>query len=531
MPRQAGCGDGARRFRGRRGSGGRRVRLTAAVVAGFLGEIPFVITPIGSEGAAVDGDVGGLGTPTGTRHVTGRGHLLAAMVVALSAAIGGFLFGYDTAVINGAVEALRAEFAVGSAVLGLMVSSALLGCAVGAWFAGPLADRLGRTRVMLLASLFFFVSAVGSGLATGPLTLTVWRVVGGFAVGAASVITPAYIAEISPARLRGRLGSLQQLAIVAGIFVALLVDALLVALAGSAGSPVPWGGAAWRWMFVSAAVPAVLYGLVALWIPESPRYLVKRRQMERAKDVLRRVVGGDVELRLREIQRSLRSQRPVRLRDLRGPRLGLQPIVWVGILLSVFQQFVGINVIFYYSSALWQAVGFSENDSLTITVITSVTNILTTLVAIALVDHVGRKPLLMVGAAGMVVTLGTLAAIFATAPTRPGPEGPEPVLGPLGGPVALVAANLFVVFFGASWGPVVWVLLGEMFNNWIRASALAVATAVQWLANWTVSTTFPVLADIELGVAYGLYTASAALALIFVWRAVRETKGRELEEM
>jgi MFS transporter, SP family, sugar:H+ symporter len=294
---------------------------------------------------------------------------------------------------------------------------------------------------------------------------------------------------------------------------------------------VPWGGEAWRWMFVSAAIPALLYGVVALGIPESPRYLVAKRQLVRAKEVLTRFVGGDTDLRLREIQRTLRAERPVRLRDLRGHRLGLQPIVWVGILLSVFQQFVGINVIFYYSSALWQAVGFSENDSLTITVITSVTNILTTLVAIALVDRVGRKPLLMVGAAGMVVSLGTLAVIFATAATQPGPTGPEPVLGPLAGPAALVAANLFVVFFGASWGPVVWVLLGEMFNNRIRASALAVATAAQWLANFTVSTSFPVLADVGLGLAYGLYTAFALLALLFVGRALQETKGRELEEM
>ena len=450
------------------------------------------------------------------------------LMVAGTAALGGFLFGYDTAVINGAVDAVKDAFHMSSGVLGFVVSSALLGSAVGAWFAGPLGDRLGRVRVMLIAATLFATSAIGSALAWGPVSLALWRVLGGLAVGAASVIAPAYIAEVSPAHLRGRLGSLQQLAIVTGIFVSLLVDYLLAGVAGGAGESVPWGGAAWRWMFASAAVPATVYGLLALRIPESPRYLVKRGRSGEAHGVLSRIVGGDVDLRLREIQRSLAGGiEVVRLHDLRGPRFGLLPIVWVGILLSVFQQFVGINVIFYYSSTLWQAVGFSEDNALLITVITSVTNILTTFVAIALVDRVGRRPLLLTGAAGMVVTLGTMALCFATATG----SGDDLRLGPVAGKIALVAANLYVVSFGMSWGPVVWVLLGEMFNNTIRATALAVAAAAQWLANWLISTSFPVLADIGLTFAYGLYTAFAALALIFVLRAVPETKGRELEEM
>jgi MFS transporter, SP family, sugar:H+ symporter len=452
----------------------------------------------------------------------------AAILVATAAAVGGFLFGYDTAVINGTVDALEKQFNLASVTLGFVVSSALLGCAVGAWFAGPIADRLGRVRVMLLAALMFVISALGSAIAFSPWDLTFWRLVGGLGVGAASVIAPAYIAEISPAHMRGRLGSLQQLAIVTGIFVALLVDYLFAEMAGGDPSAnVPWGGAAWRWMFASATLPAIVYAILALQIPESPRYLVRRNRIPEAHKVLERVVGGDVDGRIAEIKRSLEgAHEEIHLSDLRGPRLGLLPIVWVGILLSVFQQFVGINVIFYYSSSLWASVGFSQSNALLITVITSVTNIATTLIAIALVDKIGRKPLLLIGAAGMVVTLATMAICFSFATGGPEPKLPSGV-----GEVALVAANLYVVAFGMSWGPVVWVLLGEMFNNVIRVTALAVAAAAQWVANWVITVTFPALADIGLSFAYGLYALFALLAFMFVARAVRETKGRELETM
>jgi sugar porter (SP) family MFS transporter len=460
------------------------------------------------------------GSPT-SRHGS-------VIMVASAAALGGFLFGFDTAVINGTTDAVKAQFHISSTYLGFVVSSALIGCAVGAWFAGPLADRFGRVRIMVVAAIVFAISAIGSSLAWGPVSLMVLRVFGGLAVGAASVIAPAYIAEIAPAHLRGRLGSLQQLAIVTGIFTSLLIDQLLAHAGGGAGGNVPWGGEAWRWMFASATIPALVYGLLSLRIPESPRYLVKTKDLGKAREVLSRFVGGDVDLRIKEIIRSLAGNDDVvRLSDLRGPRLGLLPIVWVGILLSVFQQFVGINVIFYYSTALWHSVGFSSNDSFLFSTITSVTNIVTTLVGIALIDRIGRKPLLLIGAVGMVVSLGTMAICFANATG----SGDNLRLGPLAGPVALVAANLYVFAFGMSWGPVVWVLLGEMFNNKIRATALAVAAAAQWLANWVISTTFPTLADAGLMFAYGLYAFFALLAFVFVTRAVRETKGRELEEM
>ncbi|RIK14664.1 MAG: MFS transporter, partial [Acidobacteria bacterium] len=334
-------------------------------------------------------------TQTGQKdYVLGQAVLLASV-----AALGGFLFGFDTAVINGAVNAMRDDFGMGPGLTGFVVSSALLGCVAGAYLAGRLAERVGRIRVMVLASAMFTVSAVGSGLAFGPWDMIAWRVVGGLGVGAASVIAPAYIAEISPASIRGRLGSLQQMAIVTGIFVALLSDYFIATVAGGSGEPL-WGSVAWRWMFLAEVVPAVAYGVLALTIPESPRYLVSLGRVDEAREVLGRVMLRGIPERIREIRRTVRREARASLADLRGPAGRVLPIVWIGIALSVFQQFVGINVIFYYSSTLWQAVGFTEDDALTQTVITSVTNIVVTIVAILLIDRIGRRRLLLIGSAG-----------------------------------------------------------------------------------------------------------------------------------
>jgi sugar porter (SP) family MFS transporter len=447
--------------------------------------------------------------------------------LAAVAAIGGFLFGFDTAVINGAVNAMSADFAMGTGLTGFVVSSALLGCMAGAYLAGRLADRWGRLRVMFVASGLFTASAIGSGLAFGPVDMILWRVLGGLGVGAASVIAPAYIAEISPAQVRGRMGSLQQLAIVIGIFVALLSDFAIAGVAGGSNQPLWFGMDAWRWMFLAEILPAVAYGLLATTIPESPRYLVRLGKEDRARTVLAGVLETGVDERIREIKRTLTRERRTSWSHLKKAEGGLLPIVWIGIALSVFQQFVGINVIFYYSSTLWQAVGFTEEDALLQTVITSVTNIAVTLVAIALIDHIGRRRLLMIGSAGMFLSLGVMAWTFSQAPIVDG----EPVLQGAAGPTALVAANLFVVFFGMSWGPGVWVLLGEMFNNRIRGLALGVAAAAQWLANFAISTTFPAMADLGLWFAYGFYTLMALASLVFVIRFVPETRHKELEDM
>jgi len=456
---------------------------------------------------------------------------MRAVLIAAVAAIGGFLFGFDTAVINGAVDSIREHFGLGAGQTGFAVSCALLGSALGAWYAGQLADRVGRVRTMQVAALLLAASAVGAGLAGAVWQLVLWRLVGGIGVGVASVVAPTYIAEVAPARIRGRLGSMQQLAIVLGIFVALLSDAWLAHSAGGASQMLWFGLGAWRWMFLVALLPALIYGLLVLVVPESPRYLVAKGRLPQAKAVLREVLSlGDemaLERKLTDIAQSLQSEHRPRLSDLRGSAAGLLPLVWVGILLSVFQQFVGINVIFYYSSTLWHSVGFSETDSFAITVATSIVNVLVTLVAIALVDRIGRKPLLLVGSAGMAITLGLMAVCFSQANS----SGAAITLPAPWGVVALVAANAYVVFFGVSWGPVVWVLLGEMFPNRIRAMALAVAASAQWLANFAITSSFPALAQLGLMFAYGLYAAFALLSLFFVVRAVRETKGIELEDM
>jgi len=453
------------------------------------------------------------------------------VLIAAAAALGGFLFGFDTAVINGAVDAIRGGFGLDAARIGLAVSCALLGSAVGAWYAGPLADRFGRVRSMQVAAVLLAASALGSGLAAEVWQLVVWRVVGGIGVGVASVIAPAYIAEVSPAHVRGRFGSMQQLAIVLGIFVALLSDAWLAGAAGGAAKHLWLGMEAWRWMFMVAAVPALIYGTLVLGVPESPRYLVAKGRLAEARTVLQRVLDlrSDVALdrKVADIAQSLHSEYRPTLRDLRGRCAGLLPVVWIGILLSVFQQFVGINVIFYYSSTLWHSVGFSEADSFSITVGTSIVNVLVTFVAIALVDRIGRKPLLIIGSVGMTLTLGLMALCFAHASG----SGSAPSLPAPWGMTALVAANAYVVFFGLSWGPMVWVLLGEMFPNRIRAIALAVAASAQWLANFAITSSFPALAGLGLTFAYGLYAAFALLSLFFVRYAVRETRGMELEDM
>ncbi len=461
------------------------------------------------------------------------------------AALGGFLFGFDTAVINGAVPVLRAMFTDPAGtfnagfspdsvdlIVGQSVAIALIGAAIGAFSAGPITNKIGRKKSMVIAAILFLISAIGSGMPFTILDFTFWRFLGGLAFGAASVIAPAYIAEVSPAALRGRLGSMQQLAIVIGIFVALMSNLFIAQAAGGAAQPWLAGFAAWKWMFWIEAIPALVYLICATQIPESPRYLVIKDRDADARRVLGKVLGSDAAgIKITEIHHSLNAEHKPRLADIMGPSV-FKKIVWLGIGLSVFQQFVGINVVFYYSNLLWESVGLTEDKAFINTAIGGGTNVLTTFIAIALVDKIGRKPLLMAGSLLMMLALGMMAFVFGTAPLdevtgRPILSGDNAGAGLL----ALIALNLFIVGFGASWGPIVWVMLGEMFSNQLRGAALAVAAAAQWAANYLISATFPLLAGWSLAGAYGFYAVSAFLSLLFVFFLIPETKGRELESM
>ncbi|MEV7450498.1 sugar porter family MFS transporter [Streptomyces nigra] len=463
------------------------------------------------------------GSGLGTARPEHLGHVV---FVAAAAAMGGFLFGYDSAVINGAVEAIRDRYDVGSALLAQVIAIALIGCAIGAATAGRIADRIGRIRCMRIAAVLFTVSAVGSALPVALWDLAMWRVIGGFAIGMASVIGPAYIAEVSPSAYRGRLASFQQAAIVVGIAVSQLVNWGLLNAAGGDQRGELMGLEVWQVMLGVMVAPAILYGLLSFAIPESPRFLISVGRHEDARAILEEVEGKDVDFdaRITEIETAMYREEKSSFKDLLGGSFFFKPIVWIGIGLSVFQQFVGINVAFYYSSTLWQSVGVDPTDSFLYSFTTSIINIVGTVIAMIFVDRVGRKPLALIGSAGMAIGLALEAWAFSFGLV----DGRLPATQ---GWVALIAAHLFVFFFALSWGVVVWVFLGEMFPNRIRAAALGVAASAQWIANWAITASFPSLAEWNLAGTYAIYTIFAALSLPFVLRFVKETKGKALEEM
>lgn len=461
---------------------------------------------------------------TKMKHKTGY-----VVLITLVATLGGFLFGFDSGVINGTVQGLKTAFDSGSIATGFNVASMLLGCAVGAFFAGRLADRIGRRSVLLIAAVFFTISAWGSGVANISAEFIVYRLLGGLAVGGASVLAPAYISEVAPAKYRGTLSSIQQVAIITGLFCAFLSNYLIAGAAGSSLETFAWGFDAWRWMFWVEIAPALTFFFALLCIPESPRFLVAAGNQDKAMHVLGKLMGDGAQSKYDEIVASLSADHHRgRFSDIIG-RFGFRPIVWVGIALAALQQLVGINVIFYYGAVLWQSAGFTEADSLLTNVITGAVSIGACFVALSLIDRIGRKPMLTIGSIGMMISLCAMALVFSGAEVA---EGGELALHGAEGPIALIAANLYVFFFNFSWGPVMWVMLGEMFPNQFRGSALAVSGFSQWITNFLVTMTFPMLlSGIGLGGAYFIYAGFALVALVFVMRCIHETKGLELEEM
>lgn len=352
-------------------------------------------------------------------------HLGHVIFITAAAAMGGFLFGYDSSVINGAVEAIRDRYDIGSGTLAQVIAIALIGCAIGAATAGRIADRIGRIRCMQIASVLFTASAIGSALPFALWDLAMWRIIGGFAIGMASVIGPAYIAEVSPPAYRGRLGSFQQAAIVIGIAISQLVNYAVLQIADGDQRGKILGLEAWQWMLGVMVVPAILYGLLSFAIPESPRFLISVGKKAEARKILEEVEGKDIDLdaRVAEIETAMHGEHKSSFKDLLGNRFFFLPIVWVGIGLSMFQQLVGINVAFYYSATLWQSVGIDPTDSFFYSFTTSIINIIGTVIAMVLVDRVGRRPLALVGSVGMAVALAVEAwafsATWSTASCRP----------------------------------------------------------------------------------------------------------------
>ncbi len=458
------------------------------------------------------------------------GSRLYLFSVVLVAIIGGLLFGYDTAVVSGAEKALENFFQGGLGALytsgwhGFTASSALLGCVIGGAISGLLASRFGRKRSLLIAAVLFFVSALGSwcpesgvlpyGQASKTLLVVFnfYRILGGIGVGLASAVCPMYIAEISPAKIRGTLVSCNQFAIIFGMLVVYFANYMIRNSLGDSTEAVQsaMNAIGWRRMFVSEAFPAGIFGLLVLFIPETPRFLALKGRDEKAYSILAHINGPDE-------ARSILDQIKATVHEKREHifAYGIAVVV-IGVLLSFFQQAVGINVVLYYAPRIFENMGASGDASMMQTVVMGVVNIIFTVVAIFTVDRMGRKPLLIIGSVGMMIGMIALAALSFTDSI---------------GMAALVFIIIYTASFMMSWGPICWVLIAEIFPNTIRSQAVAIAVAAQWISNFLVSATFPSLSAWSVGGTYCIYALMSLLSALFVWRWVPETKGKTLEEM
>ena len=444
------------------------------------------------------------------------------VVITLVATLGGLLFGYDTAVISGAEESIQTylidSLGLNALVHGATISSALIGCIIGGAISGILASKMGRKNTLFLAAVLFFVSALGSGdpeflfFTKGVPTMGVlymfnfYRIIGGIGVGLASAVSPMYISEVAPADIRGRLVSLNQFAIIFGMLVVYFVNWGI-----ANGKPLEWiNTVGWRRMFTSEAIPAGLFGILLFFVPETPRYLALNNQDEKALKILTRINGVTYAKQIfQDIKNSVEKS------SAKLFSYGKLVIV-IGILLSVFQQFVGINVALYYAPRIFESMGAGKDASMLQTVVMGLVNVIFTVVAILTVDRWGRKPLLMVGSVGMafgMFAIGTLAFLKVI------------------GISTLVFIIVYTASFMMSWGPICWVYISELFPNKIRGKAVAVAVAAQWAANYFISSTYPAMMEFSGGLTYCFYGFMSVLSLIFVWKLVPETKGKTLEEM
>jgi len=457
---------------------------------------------------------------------TEKGSKLYIFGITLVATLGGLLFGYDTAVISGAVDSLKTVFHLNEATYGSLatfyhgatVSSALIGCILGSAISGIFAEKLGRKNSLLLAAIMFFVSACGAaypefffftkgeGSVQVLIAFNFYRIIGGIGVGLASAICPMYIAEIAPAEIRGKLVSWNQFAIIFGMLIVYFVNYFI-----TKGQPQTWiDTEGWRYMFASNAVPAAVFGILLFFVPETPRHLALIGQEQKALHILGKINGSN---KAKEILQDIKESAHETVEKVLA--YGWKVLV-IGILLSVFQQAVGINVVLYYAPTIFKGLGFGNDAAMYQTVIMGFINIIFTLVAIFTVDKFGRKPLLIIGSIGMAIgmfAIGLLAHLQ--------------IIG--------VSTLVFIVIYSASfmmsWGPICWVLISEIFPNTIRGKAIAIAVAAQWISNFIVSATFPSLEAFSITFTYVLYGVMSVLSALFVWKMVPETKGKTLEDM
>lgn len=435
-----------------------------------------------------------------------------AFYVSSVAALGGLLFGYDTAVIAGTVEFLQKRFELTDLALGWTVSSALVGCVLGAWLAGGIGDRIGRKRSLLVCAVLFFISAVWSGIPSSAGELAIARIVGGIGVGLASMMTPVYIAEVSPARMRGSLTTLNQIAVLTGMVLVYLVNAKLA----TAGDEAWRITTAWRWMFASGAFPAVIFFGLLFAIPESPRWLVMKGREAEAGNVLARIDGSRaIAEQIAGIHLSV-FHREGHFRDcLRPP---IRRIFFIGAGLAVLQQITGINIVMYYAPRIFTSAGFDSASAIGHSVIIGLVMLLFTLVAMFLSDRVGRRPLLLISSAGMAAGLFALGAAYAGSG-----QGNAWSL--------LLWVLVYVASFSIGLGPLVWTVLGEIFPNRVRAHAASACVFLLWTANFAVSQLFPWMLSTYSHKVFWLFGGLCVLTTAFVWLLVPETKGRSLEEL
>jgi SP family arabinose:H+ symporter-like MFS transporter len=433
-----------------------------------------------------------------------KGYVILISVVA---ALGGLLFGFDTAVISGTINFIQPYFGLSEAELGWTVSSLLFGCIAGVFIAGKAGDHYGRKKVLMLAALLFFFSAIGSASSHSLSFFLFSRILGGIAVGVASILSPMYIAELAPAKYRGTLVSLNQLAIVIGILIAFFSNYLLLGI----------GENNWRWMLLVMAAPAVLLFFSLFLVPESPRWLVARNRNDEAMKVLIKTSGAELaQSELKEIQQTLKKQEESTFSDLLAPKI--KPLLYIGIILAVFQQITGINTIMYYAPKIFANVGQSNDSALLQTILIGGTNLVFTLVAMVLIDRFGRKLLIIIGSMGMMLMLAGLSALFFTDHTS--------------GVLVLVFILGYIAFFAASLGPALWVVAAELFPNRLRSKGMSIAIVSLWIACMIVTIVFPIMLEkLSGGTTFLIFALICLANLLYVLKYVPETKGKTLEEL